>query len=629
MTGNEPTRNETSRELTQPHNLTEHIHELTRKAVAGHTLSEQDMDILIEHHDRYIHEDRFPRKSCIINIERMRAELRDHPDRKFTRTLLFNLIFGARIGAEHQGPAAIGPNLPTAHEFATELDASIQTDLENGHIVGPFPANQPPMPDMCINPSGVVTKMNPDGCTLKARRIIHMSYPRHSATITSVNESIPKDYAPSTCTRTQDVLNLILEAGHGALLSIIDIKSAFRHIPIHAADHRFMGFRDSKNNIYYEVTAPFGMRSSPGLYDMLAQALEYIYTKHSFTSFVRYVDDFMFVTPRNAPASHNCMDQLHRLNTDLGVDLSMGKCVKRTTCATYIGFEWDTIQMEVRITDIKRQELTDTLSQWEQKATATLQELQSISHKLLFYTHVVRTGRTFIQSLLYLQRRISKPHHIVRITQQAKCDIRFWRQLLHNWNGVSMLTRAPAAFTIATDASGGVGAGGYSRELHSWFHFPWQKHHTRSFEEPETELSINWKELYAIIICAATYGKHWSGHTVNILCDNTGAVAAIHTRKSGKVDILDLLRLLTAIEFECHFIVTATHIPGVGNTIADAASRNQLERMFTHAPYLNQTAELTPQRILTYEEKLVQQYNMIPQTIRARPIRKRAYESMA
>ena len=45
-----------------------------------------------------------------------------------------------------------------------------------------------------------------------------------------------------------------------------------------------------------------------------------------------------------------------------------------------------------------------------------------------------------------------------------------------------------------------------------------------------------------------------------------------------------LLRLLTLKAMSCNFVVRASHVPGKTNSIADALSRNQVERFFRLAP---------------------------------------------
>ena len=64
----------------------------------------------------------------------------------------------------------------------------------------------------------------------------------------------------------------VLRLGRGALMWKIDVKSAFRHIPVDSRDAPLLGFRlDDK--YYFERTLPFGLRSSPLLWDDFAAVI--------------------------------------------------------------------------------------------------------------------------------------------------------------------------------------------------------------------------------------------------------------------------------------------------------------------------------------------------------------------
>jgi hypothetical protein len=69
---------------------------------------------------------------------------------------------------------------------------------------------------------------------------------------------------------------------------------------------------------------------------------------------------------------------------------------------------------------------------------------------------------------------------------------------------------------ITTDAAGSVGADGYSQATGEWLYLPFRAHHARSFSKTDTYMGIVWKELYAVVICAAILGHAWEGTAVCI-----------------------------------------------------------------------------------------------------------------
>ena len=70
-----------------------------------------------------------------------------------------------------------------------------------------------------------------------------------------------------------DAVRQVVSVGNGALMAKIDIKSAFRLIPVHPADRHLLGMKWN-DNWFIDTCLPFGLRSSPKLFNILADLLE-------------------------------------------------------------------------------------------------------------------------------------------------------------------------------------------------------------------------------------------------------------------------------------------------------------------------------------------------------------------
>ena len=57
----------------------------------------------------------------------------------------------------------------------------------------------------------------------------------------SVNDGIQGDACSLTYTTVADAVDVIAEGGQGTLLAKVDIKSAYRIIPVHPEDHQLLG----------------------------------------------------------------------------------------------------------------------------------------------------------------------------------------------------------------------------------------------------------------------------------------------------------------------------------------------------------------------------------------------------
>ena len=82
-----------------------------------------------------------------------------------------------------------------------------------------------------------------------------------------------------------------------------------------------------------------------------------------------------------------------------------------------------------------------------------------------------------------------------------------------------------------------------------------------------------WKELYAIVAAAATWGHLWERRKVIFVTDCMPIVQALAKGASRTRGIMQLIRLLHFYAARHHFVYRAEHIAGDKNVIADELSR--------------------------------------------------------
>ena len=129
---------------------------------------------------------------------------------------------------------------------------------------------------------------------------------------------------------------------------------------------------------------------------------------------------------------------------------------------------------------------------------------------------------------------------------------------------------------LFTDSSDLAAAGFYDG---AWFIVPF------IFEFAELKsMSINWRELFAIVVAAETFGSSWSGKRILMHCDNMCVVEVVNSGTSKSADIMHLLRKLFFICAKFHFEISTCYINTKVNDIADALSRLQFDRFRLLAP---------------------------------------------
>ena len=190
---------------------------------------------------------------------------------------------------------------------------------------------------------------------------------------------------------------------------------------------------------------------------------------------------------------------------------------------------------------------------------------------------------------LALEVSVKELHYHVKLNVECRQDMAVWLRFLSEWNGVALflekgVTKA-ADYTLYTDAAATIGYGGFFQN--KWFQAIWP---------PELALKDNkqrskaFLELYPIVVASMLWGSEWEVKKIMLYCDNEATVHIINKGRSQSQPIMKLMWHLTWRAAKCNFIITAKHIPGVHNDIADALCLFQISR-FRH---LATGAELSP-----------------------------------
>ena len=90
-------------------------------------------------------------------------------------------------------------------------------------------------------------------------------------------------------------------------------------------------------------------------------------------------------------------------------------------------------------------------------------------------------------------------------------------------------------------------------------------------------ISIEWPELFPIVISCALWYPHFSGKCLQFWCDNQSVVAIINSGHSKAPRVMDLVHFLVLISMKQNFLVKARHVHGAHNEIADALSHFQVQ----------------------------------------------------
>ena len=86
----------------------------------------------------------------------------------------------------------------------------------------------------------------------------------------------------------------IITLGQGTLLAKLDIKNAFRLLPVHPADRHLLAMHWNKQ-LYIDTCLPFGLGSASKLFNILADLLAWILDQQGVSPILHYLDNFLIM----------------------------------------------------------------------------------------------------------------------------------------------------------------------------------------------------------------------------------------------------------------------------------------------------------------------------------------------
>ena len=471
------------------------------------------------------------------------------------------------------------------------VDAYIQHEVSLGRVTPLCREVTPPLVELISSPIGVIPKRNRQN---KWRLIVDLSSPKGS----SVNDGIHANLCSLTYASVEDAAGMLRTLGKGALLAKLDLKDAYRTVPVHPQDRPLLGMR-WKGETFIDCTLPFGLRSAPKIFSALADGLMWIVHSQGFPLSLHYLDDFLLLGPANSPLCQHALSATLQICSNLGFPVADEKTEGPTTSLTFLGIEIDSQQQHLRLPQEKLSTLLLLLNKWmprqnssqchpPTRRTIIKRDLLSLIGLLNHAASVVRPGRTFLRSLIDASMTVERLDHHITLSAQARADIVWWHTFVREWNGISIIAPTEPTHFIYSDASGSWGCGAYW--LNHWFQIEW--------ESSWASMHIAAKELVPIVVAAAIWGRHWRGSRIRCYCDNSAVVFAINKRSAQDPQLMRLLRSLFFFSAAHNFTMSARHIAGSCNSLADALSRNNAPLFYSLQPTAQVEPSPIPQELL-------------------------------
>ena len=499
-------------------------------------------------------------KHSILNIDCFRQYLKDYDDIVICQFLQFGFPLG--LSEEIFLEPAL-KNHQSSYLYYTYVDKFIKKEITQHGISGPL--SVPPFNPTMLSPMMTSSK-NPSS----RRPVFDASWGDWS-----INENTPiKSYMggkydfqfPSVL----DFGDMIVKQGRGCLIWKRDLARWFLQLPVDPADFDKLGFV-WRGQFWWFVSFVWGCRHAGYCGQRVASAVLYILkkmginteNKEEFLATV-YMDDFAGC--EIGPRAFDAFNSLGKLLNELGIKESIDKAQEPSTRMKFLGVEFNTIDMSMKIDDAKLQEITALTKKWARKTVATKEELQSILGKVLWVSKVVRFSRCFVSRIIALLNGLRSQKQKVTLTESVKKDFLWWSEFLPVFNGVELLVPSTVFCSVLGDATL-QGGGSWNEKEKEYFSRLFPSH------LQDHNVFIHLKEFFIAIVAAKVWGHLWEGRRVAIYCDNEAVVKTMIYQKPKDPELQKCLREILFHACRYKFQPVFLRVTTDDNDIADFISR--------------------------------------------------------
>ncbi len=247
----------------------------------------------------------------------------------------------------------------------------------------------------------------------------------------------------------------------GDLLAKLDLKDSYYHIPIAPASRDYLGFEIDGEFFVWNVL-PFGLAISPYVFvKTIRPTLQLLRAKGIKIN--AYMDDFLLAA--HPDKFHQHLEQVLATLRRLSWHLNFDKCdVTPTRMKEYLGMVVDTTDRPTfkvpreKINNARHQ--ITRLLHLAKRGPVRARDVASVAGLCVSLTRAVLPACLLLRSLYRCVATAAHWEAAVVISEEARTDLRWWRDALQSWNGRA--TRPlPVDLEMGSDASSEWGWGGH------------------------------------------------------------------------------------------------------------------------------------------------------------------------
>ena len=383
----------------------------------------------------------------------------------------------------------------------------------------------------------------------------------------SVNDFAQKDHCAY-----QSLNDAIKLLSPSAFIAKVDLKAAYRSVPIKTMHHTLTGLRwtfsgDRNATNIVDRMLGFGLRKRPSVFNRITQSVTRMMHRRGFNC-TCYLDDF-FLCEDSFDACAKALATLISLLRSLNFRINWKKVVDPCRKMTFLGVQIDLDQARLTLDPEKATDLCALLQETSNKSRLSKAFLQLLAGKLVWASQVHQWGRWHIAPFFHTIATLQGQRHRARLSVVLKQELQWRFDVIYNSSNSRHIWHQAkqAQQHIATDSST-VGGGVFHVNYGLCYYANWL------LDNPTLGAAhINIKELAIIQQAVRKYAHLNPGSHLSIYTDNKAACGMLNKGYSSNRTAAALLRdiAICASRHDCS--LSAHFIPGSINHIPDAISR--------------------------------------------------------
>ena len=342
-------------------------------------------------------------------------------------------------------------------------------------------------------------------------------------------------------------------------MTSVDVQDAYLHVPVRKSLHKFLAIT-SGNQLYFFRSLPFGLAPAPLVFTAIMK-FPISKLRAQGVNVLNYLDDLIVwgKSPENAvAATSRVWKELVRLGFILNRKKS---CLTPTQDLTWLGVRWNSKEGTCRLPDESIMKIAHLSKTLQNKGSCSRRVWESLMGRIAFAAQLSNAGKLFSHPIMRPQLfpfqnrdKVSKIPHQLKLALSPWIDSKFLF-------AQSRVRIPPPRITIWSDAS-----------LHAWGAISsldnvlWGK-----WDSYWTNRHINVLELRTVLMVFQNWDV--TKTSIQVATDNSTTVAAINRKGSTSPQIHEMAMELFTLAERRQIQLSAVHIQGRLNVVADSLSR--------------------------------------------------------